>query len=313
MKGLDLSRAYYEEYGKPVLEAQFSACLPYLAVGLFGAGSECFGFDDAVSRDHDFEPGFCILLPDESLVDRRTAFLMEREYARLPKEFMGISREILAPVGGMRRGVLRTSEVFLDMVGSPNGELSIEQWITVPEQGLAEATNGQIFFDSYGDVTRIRDRLAYYPEDVRLKRMAGHLLLMAQAGQYNYRRCLEHHEPAAAQLAIFAFVESAMSVFFLLNRRYQPFYKWRFRAFRELNGTETTARWMEFMLTTANDKASGARKRDLIERIAEQVIRILGEKGLTHSASADLELHAYSLNDRIHDPNLRNMHILAAV
>lgn len=313
MNGLELSRAYFEEYGKPALEEKFSSCLPYIAVGLFGAGSECFGYDDLISRDHDFEPGFCILLPDEETVDRRTAFLMEREYARLPREFMGIPREILAPVGGTRRGVLRTAEVFKNLVGTPDGELTLEQWLTVPEQGLAEATNGWIFYDAYGEVTRIREKLRAFPEDVRLKRLAGNLLLMAQSGQYNYRRCLNHGESGAAQLAVFAFVESAMTVIFLLNRRYQPFYKWRFRALRSLDRLGELGDTLEYLITSSNDGDMPVTKQRLMDRIIDQVIGILNADGLSASDSADLERHAYFLNDRIHDAGLRNMHILAAV
>ena len=64
MNGLELSRAFFEECGRPMLEAQFPDLMPYLAAGLFGSGSECFGYDDDVSRDHDFEPGFCLFLPE---------------------------------------------------------------------------------------------------------------------------------------------------------------------------------------------------------------------------------------------------------
>ena len=65
MNGLELSRGFFEEYGLPMLKAQFPALMPYLAAGLCGSGSECFGFDDDVSRDHDFEPGFCLFLPGQ--------------------------------------------------------------------------------------------------------------------------------------------------------------------------------------------------------------------------------------------------------
>ena len=92
MQGLELARAFYEDYGRPMLEEQFPQWLPHLAAGLFGSGSECFGYDDEMSRDHDFEPGFCLFLPGEDVVDRRTAFLLERAYAKLPKEFMGLKR-----------------------------------------------------------------------------------------------------------------------------------------------------------------------------------------------------------------------------
>ena len=59
MKGLELSQAFFEEHGRPMLETQFPELLPFLAAGLFGSGSECFGYDDVTSQDHDFEPGFC--------------------------------------------------------------------------------------------------------------------------------------------------------------------------------------------------------------------------------------------------------------
>ncbi|MBO7292460.1 MAG: hypothetical protein J6V07_00835, partial [Clostridia bacterium] len=89
MKGLELSEAYFRTHGLPMLERDFPGLLPHLAAGLLGSGSECFGYDDDLSTDHDFEPGFCLFLPSEEVVDRRTAFLLERAYAALPAEFMG--------------------------------------------------------------------------------------------------------------------------------------------------------------------------------------------------------------------------------
>ena len=85
MKGLEIARAYYEEYGEPMLRERFPALMPFVAAGLTGSGSECWGFDDEVSRDHDFEPGFCLFLPGEDVVDRRTAFDMRH----CPKSLWG--------------------------------------------------------------------------------------------------------------------------------------------------------------------------------------------------------------------------------
>ena len=313
MKGLELSRAYFEEFGRPMLEEGFADVLSLLAVGLCGAGSECLGFDDNVSRDHDFEPGFCVFVPGEDVLDRQAAFRLERAYAKLPKEYGGAKRSLMAPVGGARRGIVRTPEFFAEKVGSPDGTLTLEQWLSVPEHALLEATNGEIWFDNLGEVTAIREALAYYPEDVRKKKLAGQLLLMAQAGQYNYRRCVAHGETAAAQLSAFEFARATASAIFLLNGRYRPFYKWAFRALRALPKLAIEAELLEWLITTGNDAEQADEKADVIEAIAADVIDELQAQGLTQAICGDLEKHAYSVNDGIADAGLRNAHILAAV
>ncbi|MBQ8095116.1 MAG: DUF4037 domain-containing protein, partial [Clostridia bacterium] len=233
MNGLELSKAYFEIYGYPMLREQFPDLLPSLAAGLTGSGSECFGYDDSVSRDHDYEPGFCLFLPDETIIDRSAAFRLERAYAKLPKEFMGLSRLQIQPVGGARHGVIRISDFFMEKVGSPDGALSPMQWLQLPDYALAEAVNGRLFLDSPCILSTIRERLARYPDDVRRKKMAAQILLMAQSGQYNYTRCLRHGETAAAQLTVFEFVRHCLQTIFLLNQTYMPYYKWSFRALRQ--------------------------------------------------------------------------------
>lgn len=336
MKGLEIARAYYEQYGEPMLREKFPGLMPLIAAGLSGSGSECWGFDDEISRDHDFEPGFCLFLPGEDVVDRRTAFELERAYAALPKEFMGLRRSLVAPVGGPRHGVLRTAEFMTDKVGKADGNLSLMEWLYMPEFSLAEAVNGEIFMDGYGEVTAIRERLRRRPEDVRLKKLAGQLLLMGQSGQYNYRRCLQHGETAAAQLAAVEFVKSTMAAVFLLNDVYQPYYKWCFRAMRALPKLALTAELLEYLLTTDNEPDTAEEKSRVMEGIVADVIGelreqgLLGElreqgltgtdvnretqgRGLTGAVGADLEKCAYTVNDRIGDAQIRNMHILAAV
>ena len=65
MKGLELSERYYNAYGRQMLETQFPQIIDQTAAGLVGQGSECFGFDDEISMDHDYGPSFCIWLPRE--------------------------------------------------------------------------------------------------------------------------------------------------------------------------------------------------------------------------------------------------------
>ncbi len=311
--GLELSEHFYLAYGEPMLYEQFPELCDLIAVGLFGSGSECFGYDDEISRDHDFEAGFCLILPDESLVDRKQEFLLERAYAKLPREFEGVSRSLMNPVGGNRHGVMRLSEILKQKTGREDGMLSLRDWFFVPEQSLLELTNGRIFRDDLGALTEARARLAYFPEDVRRKKLAGKLLLAAQAGQYNYARSVSRGESGAAQLALFEFVQCIQHVIFLLNRRYLPYYKWSFRALRELSLLSDCATDLEFLISSGNTSDEVKKKKAIIEEIAKKMANELRSQGISDRSGAELEAHAYAVNDCIADESVRNLHILYAV
>jgi len=313
MQGLELARSYYYECGEPMLKEQFPDLFPLLATGLIGSGSECFGYDDDLSKDHDFEPGFCIFLPDESIIDRKQEFALERAYSKLPKSYKGWDRLRIQPVGGPRHGAIRLSDFVSSRLGKPDPELSPTEWLSLPEQSLAELTNGEIFHDGPGSVTALRQKLAFFPEDVRLKKLAGHLLLMAQSGQYNYMRCIGHHETGASQLALFEFVQSTLHVIFLLNKTYMPYYKWSFRALRDLKTLSDMAPILELLIVSDNSPSQVEEKSSLIEMIASDIITELQNQHLTDAVCMDLEKHAYSVHDRISDSYLRNLHILSAV
>ena len=310
MKGMELARGYYGTWGAPMIRAQFPEYEEIIAAALTGSGSECFGFDDEISRDHDFEPGFCLFLPGEDIVDRSTAFRLERAYAKLPAEFEGFRRQKMGPVGGHRHGVFRLEEYFTEKIGCPAEEMTMDRWLRTPEYALAEAVNGQIFRDDAGLLTDCRQALMEMPEDARRKRLAGRIFLMAQSGQYNYRRCLAHGERGAARLAAAEFVQNALSALFLLQGRYMPYYKWSFRAARELpEGRETAAR-LEMILAAGQGEAEEEETCFRIEEIASDLISMLQARGWTAAVCGDLEKHAYSINDSIRDGEIRNLHIL---
>ncbi len=313
MKGLELARRYYEAWGVPMIRDQFPEYEEILAVGLTGSGSECYGFDDEISQDHDFEPGFCVFLPGEEIVDRRTAFLLERAYARLPAEFEGFRRQKLGPVGGNRHGILRIADFFRDKIGCQPESMTADDWLRVPEYALAEAVNGEIFRDDAGLMEDAREILCRMPEDVRKKRLAGHLLMMAQSGQYNYPRCLLHGEEGAAQLAVCEFVKHAMATLFLLNRRTMPYYKWAFRALRGLPEGSEAGEALEWLLSAGNGPGLPEEKIFRIGETASRTIALLQDQDLTRAVCEDLEKHAHSVNDGISDGRIRNLHILCCV
>lgn len=313
MKGLELSEKFYYEYGEKMIKENFADIEKYLAFGLVGSGSECFGYDDEISQDHDFEPGFCIFIPDESIIDSRTEFQLERAYAKLPKEFMGYKRSPLNPVGGNRHGVIRIGKFFEAKTGDENADIPTVGWFCISEQFPLEATNGKIFCDNYGLMTQLRGKIAYMPEDVRLKKLAGNILLMAQSGQYNYSRCIKRGETAAAQLAVTEFVNTALKVIFLINKKFMPYYKWTFRALRELEKLSDLYDSLEYLISSTNEAEESKKKQEIIEQISERIIRELIEQKLTKIDSCDLERHAYCVNDMIKDSEIRNLNILYAV
>lgn len=312
MNGIELSRAYYESFGATMLTEKFPALLPLIAVGICGSGSECFGYDDELSRDHDFEPGFMIFLPGEDVVDRRTAFLLERAYDALPKEFCGVKRQRVKPVGGARRGVFRTSEFFSAKAGSADGTFSLSEWLAIPDYVRAEATNGEIFFDGAGEVSEIRRRILDMPEDARRKRLAGNLITMAQAGQYSYSRCLAHGESGAAQLALTEFVQSAMRAAFLLGKRPMPYYKWSFRALRELCRLGGCADMLEYLISSDNSPQNAVRKEETVTGLCDAVAAEVEAQGIA-GRDSELERLAYAVNDTVRDPDVRNLSIFYAL
>ena len=313
IKGLELSEAYYEQYGRKMLLEQFPGLMDKIATGLIGSGSECLGYDDELSQDHDYEPGFCIFIGGEDEVDSRAAFQLERAYAKLPDEFMGYKRARLSPVGGNRHGVIRLDEFLMSKLGSRSGELTLTEWLRIPEYSIREVTNGKVFYDGCGRLTAVRESLKNMPEDVRLKKIAGHLINMAQAGQYNYGRCCSRGDEGAAQLALFEFVKSGINVIYSLNRELMPYYKWAFRGMRELPVLGDLDTSLTMLLTTPNDRGTASHKAEVVEVVCARIIEELNRQELTEAVCGDLEKHAYSVNDHIKDNAVRLMNIFAAV
>ena len=313
MNGLELALKYYEEYGKPMLEEKFPDIFDTLTVGLVGSGSECFGYDDDISQDHDFEPGFCIFIPGEDVIDEKTAFTLQREYDKLPAEFMGFTRQKMKPVGGNRHGVIRIPEFYESKCGKKDGTLTVADWLYVPEHALAETVNGKVFKEGNNNFSEIREKLKQYPDDIRLKKLAGYLLTMAQAGQYNYPRCVKRGETAAAQMAAFRFTEAALHTIYLLNRKYMPYYKWCFKGLKDLDRLGNLYDSLEYLISSDNDAKKADVKYGMIEDVAALMIKELKDESLSDATCFDLEKHAYSVNDRISDGMLRTMDIFAGV
>ena len=306
MKGLELSEKFYREYGEPMLKAEFSGDLNKIAVGMVGHGSECFGFDDDLSSDHDFEAGFTIWIPER--YDRELGFKLLRAYGRLPKTFDGVSIAKKSIFGSGSKGLHTIEEFYSFYLGRGDLPKSNAEWLAIPDTYLAEATNGKVFFDGLGEFTRIRESLLNdRPEGVRLKKLASALFYMAQAGQYNYGRCIGHGEYVAASLALTEFIKNTMNAAFLLNKRYTPYYKWTFRAMKDLPALSALSDGLERLARSPYDQKANS---PIIEEICAVVVAFLKENGYTGDKGDYLEGYAYAVNGLIESGDIRNMPVM---
>ena len=300
MKGLDLAQAYYDTHGAPMIASRFGSYAQRIAVGYVGPGSECFGFDDEISRDHDWGPGFCLWLPAEDYEQFGAA--LQKAYQALPATFMGFGPRTVSPGEESRTGVVEISAFYKTYTGLDHVPASLSEWLYIPESSLATCTNGKIFTDPLGEFSRWRKALLnFYPEDVHLKKLASRCFTIAQTGQYNFERSLKRKEFFAVRYSETKFCADVISLVFLMNKRYTPFYKWMHRAMMELPllGKEIHALICDLLSCQIYDE-----KPALIEKICALIISALRNEGLSDSASDFLLDHAHRIHDRIENRRL---------
>jgi len=301
MKGLELSEEYYRACGDAMLRDRFAAYADRIAVGLAGPGSECFGFDDDLSRDHDWGPGFCLWLSGEDygLIGDR----LQKAYKELPATFRGFGPRFASRGEEWRVGVCRTTDFFMRFTGLDRPPEHIPEWQRMPENNLATCTNGKLFSDPLGEFTHWRQALlAYYPEDLRLQKIASLCITIAQTGQYNFTRAMKRGEIFSANYSAVKFCADSISLVFLLNRRYAPFYKWLHRAVRDLPvlGNE-----IHRQVAALLDSGESGHKADIMEEIAVLLANELRRQGLSDSPSDFILDHAPLVQEKIADPQLR--------
>lgn len=314
--GLQLAREYWKTYGKPLIAEKYAAYQGRIAAGLVGHGSECYGFDDAISHDHDFGPGFCLWLTDEDYAE--IGKQLQADYDALPAEFMGFGPREATPRAqgaGKRVGVFRIGDFFAGITGyeqAPSDD-SPHEWLILDEPTLAAATNGQVFADPLGAFSKRRQGFKLMPDDVRLSLISRRLGMISQAGQYNLPRMLARKDGAATMASIHEFTEAVASLVFLINTPisagYMPYYKWRFAALRALSARMAArlpyecARLEEILRLSSAACFGGAgfgeggkgaspaadRIKALVDEICADIVAELRREGLTSSDDAFLE------------------------
>ena len=296
MKGLARARDLFDHHVMPRLREEVPEVLPYLAAGLVGEGSECFGFDDAVSLDHDSETRICLWLDKEHYADYEVTLrrILER-----------ISGEIAEKPGPLlregRSGVFEIGTFYRNLIGLEACPASNREWLETEETKLAAAVNGEVFYDPCGAFTKIRkELLSHYPQDVFLFKLAQEIGIAAQTGQYNYPRAVKRNDFVTAHMIRALFTDHFTRAVFLINRTYRPFYKWTYRAFSSLPvlGEELSEK-VEAVLRAPWDGA-----QDVIEEMSARLIDTMREQNLTEKTSDFLMDHLPDVLSQIKDRSL---------
>ncbi len=245
IRGLELNHRFYGEVVRPILDAEFPS-VPH-AAALVGPGSDVLGFDDEMSTDHEWGPSLRMFLRDEDahLSDE----IREALRHQLPHTFQGYPvgtipsasepgiRLMHATAEGPvdhRVSVMTVRAFALRNLGYDiNQPLTAIDWLTFPSQRLRGLTAGAVYHDGVGELTELRERLAWYPHDVWLYLLAAGWRRIAQEEHLMPRAGFVGDELGSAIIGS-RLVRDIMNLLFLMERQYAPYAKWFGTAFKRL-------------------------------------------------------------------------------
>ncbi|MFI1992095.1 DUF4037 domain-containing protein [Actinoplanes sp. NPDC020271] len=215
--GVDLSRRFYLEAVRPLLGDR-----PHLAARI-GSGSDVLGFDTPRSTDHDWGPRLDLFMDDDGITER-----LRHE---LPKRFLGWSTHFVPP-GARVRSMADTDGPVDHYVTVTRLDSWVRarigddpDWPAIPWQRLAEITGGAVFHDPDGELTAIRARYAWYPEDVWRYVLGCQWARIGEQESF-VGRTAELGDDTGSRVVTARIVRDLARLFLLQQRRWPPYGKW---------------------------------------------------------------------------------------
>lgn len=291
-KGMEICREYFETYGRTMLNENFSEYLDKITVGLVGEGSDCFGFDDEISKDHDFGPRFCMWVSKETYEE--IGIELQSAYEKLPDVFEGCKRN-MTKQGTYRQGVMILDEFLEHILCTKQMPKTDNDWLLLNENGLATICNGEIWIEGDKKLSKIREELKKYPDTVRYKKVLTAMHLLKQAGLYNYFRMKNRGEKIAAKISLAGYMENVMKVVYYLNNVYPPFYKWLHKGMKELPILPEIMDILEALYDYETDEQTVKGIMIVVEQLLEHEIN--EDKQLLIESIIELEWEAFDKVD----------------
>lgn len=243
--GINISKKYFRNILLEEIKKIDEKILDNICVGVFGSGSECLMLDDKLSKDHDFTYIPTILVNDEKYDEYKE--ILEKIILNSPETFENVNKN-LTDIVKERRGVHKLSEFIERQIGKFD-DLTIKDYLEIPAVNFLNLVNGEIFIDKSKKFTNFRDKINYYPEDIRRYFIAKKCFKIYQSGQYNMARTYKRNDILSLNEVIHEFITNVCDLVYLLNKEYTPFYKWKMVKLRKLDllGQEIYDRLLEIL------------------------------------------------------------------
>lgn len=182
------------------------------------------GFDDDVSRDHDWGLRLNLLVP------RHRADEVAAELDRvLPERFAGYPTRFPTTWDPQVRHRVQVEDVgsfVRSRIGvDAAGALSVQEWLSLTGQAVLEVVAGPVFVDTAGDLTAARARLTWYPEDVWRYVVATDWARLAQELPF-VGRTADRGDNLGSGVITARLVSVASHLAHVLDRRWPPYSKW---------------------------------------------------------------------------------------
>lgn len=227
VSGRKLSAAFFRDVVAPQLEG-----VAYSAA-LLGWGSDVLGYDTSRSTDHGWGPRLHVF------TDADVTLELPDVYRGHPVRFgwAGVPArswvEVL-PLGEWLRGHLG--------LDATTGFSTID-WLLSPQQKLLGVVSGAVFADPDGQLSALREKLAWYPDQIWRWLLACQWHRLAQEEAF-VARATEVGDTTGAVVIANRQVRELMRLALLQHRRYAPYQKWLGSAFAELPSEDGLAGYL---------------------------------------------------------------------
>lgn len=251
IKGLELSESFFNENKALLFKKIPSNAIEYITIGLFGFGSECYGVDDEISEDHDFDQGFIILVEDSVPL---TDFLkIKQAYDCLPKLY-----KRFCLLNQTKHGVHYMKE-YLNYLG-------VNDIKNISDESKALLLNGKLFYQGFASTFAnlrydIRKNSNYdFLIDLSLKALEINKYI-----PYNLKRSLDRGDLYTFKSLKNNLVNHLIEFYYIYHKMYLPHDKLRLKL---MDNNSIIKKWIYYILDH-NDISK------LYEEISAKIIETL--------------------------------------